>query len=190
VLVGAFPGGAEVDCLAFPTGGIPVDVPWVSEEPVSGTVAAGGTQDVGVMFTAQNPDGTPMPLGTYFATLNVKSNDSVAGTQLVEVIMHIVSEYLAPAPEFTSNTPVNVGDPMEFLNLSDAGIPPTTEYLWNFGDGITQTVGTTDPVIHLYGTYGTFTVSLTACNVVDCVTVTHDVVVLPKVFYLPIINKN
>ncbi len=36
-LVGAFPGGAEVDSLAFATGG-GGDAPWLSENPVSGTI--------------------------------------------------------------------------------------------------------------------------------------------------------
>ena len=36
-LVGAFPGGAEVDALAFATGG-GGDAPWLSENPVSGTI--------------------------------------------------------------------------------------------------------------------------------------------------------
>jgi hypothetical protein len=192
ISVGAFPGGEEVDAFAFATGGNPVDVPWVLEEPVSGTVPPEGMQDVSIWFTSQYTDGTPMPLGIYFATLNIKSNDSVAGTKPVEVIMHIVEAFVAPSPEFDSNSPVNVGETMEFLNLTeDEGIPPANKYEWDFGDGITMTVGTKETVSHLYATFGTFTVSLTACNSEDlCGTITHNVTVLPKVMLLPLINKN
>jgi hypothetical protein len=189
-LVGAFQGGDEIDGLGFATGGAPVDVPWVWEVPVSGTVSAGGMQDVSILFTGQYTDGTPMPLGTYFATLNVINNDSVAGTQAVEVIMHIVSEYLAPVASFTSNSPVLVGDPMVFTNTSDPGVPWNPVYTWDFGDGVTLTVGTADPVTHVYTMFGTFTVTLTACNTVGCSTFTADVVVEPRVLYMPFVNKH
>jgi subtilisin family serine protease len=165
------------------------DVTWLFEEPVSGTVPAGTVQDVGIFLTSQYTDGTPMPLGTYTATLTISTNDPVTPKPKVTVIMHVVKEYLAPVPEFTAST-VGVGNPTEFVNTSDAGIPPTKEYVWDFGDGITMTVGTADPVYHTYTTFGTFTVTLTACNVVDCVTVVHDVTVLPKEFFLPLLNKN
>ncbi|HNZ01878.1 MAG TPA: S8 family serine peptidase, partial [Anaerolineaceae bacterium] len=48
-LVGGFPGGAETDCLAFETGG-GADVPWLSEDPVSGTVPAMDDLVVDVTF--------------------------------------------------------------------------------------------------------------------------------------------
>jgi PKD domain len=165
------------------------DVTWLFEEPVSGTVPAGTVQDVGIFLTSQYTDGTPMPLGTYTATLTISTNDPVTPKPKVTVIMHVVKEYLAPVPEFTAST-VGVGNPTEFLNNSDPGIPPTKAYEWDFGDGITMTVGTAAPVYHTYTTFGTFTVTLTACNVVDCVTVVHDVTVLPKEFFLPLLNKN
>ncbi len=102
-------------------------VPWVWENPISGTVTAGGFQDVEVMFTSQYTDGTPMPLGTYTATLRIVNNDAVAGVQNVPVTMHIVEEYLPPVVSFTSNSPVMLGTAMEFTNTSDRGIPPAKE---------------------------------------------------------------
>ena len=54
-----------------------------------------------------------------------------------------------------------------------------------------MTVGTLDPVSHVYATFGTFTVTLEACNSEGlCDTSPIDVVVLPKVILLPLINKN
>lgn len=174
---------------ALEFGGAKPDVTWVWEVPVSGTVPAGTVADIGVYFTSLYTDGTPMPLGTYTATLTISSNDPVSPKNKVTAIMHIVKEYLAPVPEFSAET-VGVGNPTVFVNSSDAGIPPTKEYVWDFGDGITMTVGTKNPVEHTYTTFGTFTVMLTACNVVGCETVVHDVVVLPIPFYLPLLNKN
>ncbi len=68
-LVGAFPGGAEVDGLAFATGGA-ADVPWLSEEPVSGTVAGGSSQPITITFDAS---AVPQP-GIYHAQLRIKED--------------------------------------------------------------------------------------------------------------------
>jgi|GEM_PF-1105960 len=46
-LVGGFPGGDEIDALGFPGGG---GGNWASIEPASGTVPAGGSQDITVTF--------------------------------------------------------------------------------------------------------------------------------------------
>jgi len=84
-------------CFAYP--GSPgctfgEDVPWVWEEPVSGTVPALSTGEVGVTVTSYLTD--PLPLGTYTATLLVSSNDPVKGSENVPVIMHIIEELATP----------------------------------------------------------------------------------------------
>ncbi len=66
------------------------DVPWVWEEPISGTVASDTDTNVNIMFTAVNTDSTPMALGTYSATLYISNNDTRAGIQSTPVVMHIV----------------------------------------------------------------------------------------------------
>ncbi len=73
VLVGAFPGGAETDSLAFATGG-GGDALWLSEDPVSGTVAPdGGTAVTDVTFDA----GMVTQPGTYTGQVKSKTNDPV-----------------------------------------------------------------------------------------------------------------
>ena len=70
-LVGAFPGGTEVDCLAFATGGVS-DVPWLSEDPVSGTV---GTEDPVTVEVTFDPTGAGLSQpGDYLAELKVRHN--------------------------------------------------------------------------------------------------------------------
>jgi hypothetical protein len=163
------------------------DVPWVWEDPVSGTVPAGPftaeTLNVDVLFTAVVTD--PLPLGTYTATLRVLNNDPVAGTQEVLVLMHIVEEYLAPIASFECNAPVCLGETAIFTNTTIPGIPPKnaegqvleTTYLWDFGDGETSTEF--EPT-HDYAAAGTYDVSLEACNPAGmCDTYEDTVEVLP-----------
>ncbi len=167
---------------------VPTDVPWVWEIPISGTLVPNSSMEVGVYLTAMS-DTVPLPLGTYTATLRVLSNDSVAGVQNVTVVMHIVEAYVLPEASFTWTTAM-VGEPTIFTNTTIAGIPPSTTFEWNFGDGTAPAVGTWDPMSHLYATFGRFTVSLKACNEAGCTTFTKFVDVLPKVILLPLINKN
>ncbi len=84
-LIGAFPSGAEVDCLAFPTGGS-ADVPWLSEDPVSGTVPADGSVDVTITV---DPAGLGQP-GDYAAALKVKHNTPYTYPN-IPVILHLVA---------------------------------------------------------------------------------------------------
>ncbi len=83
--VGAFPGGTEVDCLAFATGGA-ADVPWLTEIPVSGSVLAQGNVPVTLNFDAAYVD---QP-GEYHAELIVK-NDTPYGKFSVPVTMTVVA---------------------------------------------------------------------------------------------------
>jgi PKD repeat protein len=161
------------------------DVPWFWEDPVSGTVPAETTENVTVEFTALYTDLTPMPLGDYYATLVVNSNDPVSDTWHVPVTMHIVEEYLAPIASFESNAPVCLGETTIFTNTTIPGIPPKnvegqvleTTYLWDFGDGGTSTEF--EPT-HVYTAPGTYDVTLEACNPAGmCDTYEDTVEVLP-----------
>jgi hypothetical protein len=150
--VGAFPGGAEVDCLAFPTGGVGADVPWLSEDPVSGVVPADSYLDVGITFTAL----PTMTAGTYTATLIVDSDDAVNGMIYVPVTMTILA---APVCGFESSSPDWWGETTVFTNTT-VGAEPIS-YQWDLGDGTTSTE--ISPT-HLYDLGGTYTVILTATN--------------------------
>jgi hypothetical protein len=86
LLIGGFPGGAEVDSLAFPISG--GDIPWLSEAPESGTLPPdGGTQVADVTFDA----GIVTLPGTYLGTLSVKSDDPYNGRISVPVTMTVTA---------------------------------------------------------------------------------------------------
>ena len=85
-LVGGFPDGAEVDSLAFATGGVS-DVPWLSENPVSGTVSPTTPLDVTVTF---DPTGAGLSQpGDYLAELKVK-HDTPYSYPNIPVVLHLL----------------------------------------------------------------------------------------------------
>lgn len=84
----------------------PADVPWLTVNPISGTVAAGGSTPLTVGF-----DSTGLALGSYDAVLCVESDDP--DTPLVEVPVSLtVGEQ---APTFLCNAPAE-----DF----EGGVPP------------------------------------------------------------------
>jgi len=84
-LIGAFPDGTEVDAFAFATGG--GDVPWLDENPVSGTLAPGASQVIDVLFNAG--DDSITGVGLYEAKLHVM-NSSMYGTIDIPVEMNVI----------------------------------------------------------------------------------------------------
>jgi len=159
-----------------------VDVPWLWENPVSGTVPVDTSFDDEIGFTSfytEVPTGTVvhLPFGTYTATLRLTNNDPVVGSLKVPVTMHIVAGFLAPEASFDALTPVCLDVATIFTNTTSGGVPPASSYLWDFGDGITSTL---ENPTHVYGAAGTYTVTLEACNEEDlCDTASGVVEVLP-----------
>ncbi len=147
--------GELFDNIAF--GGSPGDVPWVWEEPISGTVPALSSANVEILFTALHTDTTPMPLGTYTATLQIVNNAD-EGTQTIPTTMHIVDQFIAPTAAFLHNAPLCLGETVVFTDTSDPGMPEVAEWLWDFGDGNTSTE---QHPTHLYAGPGSYLVTLT-----------------------------
>jgi hypothetical protein len=156
-LVGVFPGGAEVDCLAFPTGGGGTggEIPWLFEDPESGTVPADDTFVVDLTFDASEAVTQVTGPGEYFGTLFVNSNDPVNDEIAIPVTM-------------TVEPPATWGKLMgtvQSLGYCDADSAPVAgaEVLVEHSDGMTWTL-TTD----VSGTYqiwlesGTLTVTVEA----------------------------
>ena len=121
-LVGAFPSGAETDCLAFETGG-GADVPWLSEDPVSGTVPAMSDLVVDVTF---DPTGAGLGQpGDYLAELKVKHDTPYAYAN-IPVTLHL----LAPADYGTFNGTVTG---LEACDVNPMPLEGATVNFWQGG---------------------------------------------------------
>ncbi len=109
--------------------------------------------------------------GTYNVTLTVTSNDGC-----VDSITQTVTPYAMPVANFTSNSPCE-GSISNFTNQSVIALG-TMNYYWDFGNGNFSTQ--VNPS-NLYGTYGTYNVTLTATSDNGCVnTVTLPATVHPN----------
>ena len=130
-LVGGFPGGAEVDSLAFATGG-QSDVPWLSEDPVSGVVPAAGSIDIDVTF---DPTGAGLSQpGDYLAALKVK-HDTPYTYPNIPVVLHL----FAPGTFGTFNGHV-LG--LEACDVNPAALDGATVNFWQ--DGVIKYTTTTN----------------------------------------------
>ena len=91
-----------------------------------------------------------------------------------------------PIAEFTSNSPLGLGETAMFTN-SSLGAEPLS-FVWNFGDTFTSTLR--NPT-HSYTAVGLYTVTLTATNSNGTDTVSHDFVVWTTntTIYLPWLTK-
>jgi uncharacterized repeat protein (TIGR01451 family) len=172
-LVGAFPnpGSSQVDCLAFPTSSSGGDIPWLSEDPITGTVPL---QDV--IYSQLTFDaGAVTELGTYTGTLTLDTNDPDVTTVEMPVQLNVVDNPDAGLIEgtVTSDRP---GGPVEgasvFLEAA-SGLTDTVT---------TDAAGAYERLIHP-DDLGTFTITVSApdyltdvaTTTVGTATVVHDV---------------
>ncbi len=154
-------------------GGGPQEIPWVYETPVTGTVDADSLYTVDVTFVAT----ATQPLGTYTGTLILATAD-IMGDIEIPLILHVVTS-IPPEVSFTADELLCAGVETTFVNTSFAGQPAATEFLWDFGDGVTMTAGLED-VTHTYMDAGLYDVTLEACNVGGCDTFTLQVEVVAQ----------
>ena len=111
------PGNFMIRGTGSPLSG---DVPWLSEQPVSGTVPAGSSVQIDVAFTAA----PTMTLGTYTATLSVQSQDSLFQALNVPVTLTVqpnivYSVAMTPAAAAMSAAPGH--DVVYTLNMTNTG---------------------------------------------------------------------
>ena len=84
------------------------------------------------------------------------------GSGCIDVYTDTVLVNPSPTAGFTSNSPVEPGETMVFTNTSSGA----TSYQWDFGDGVGTS--TEENPEYLYEDSGTYTVVLTATNVLGC----------------------
>ena len=91
-----------------------------------------------------------------------------------------------PLAEFTSNSPVHLGEAGIFTDSSIG--PEPMNFAWDFGDTFTSTLR--NPT-HSYAAVGAYIVTLTATNTEGSDTVSHDFEVLTakSIIYIPWLTK-
>jgi hypothetical protein len=106
-----------------------LDIPWLTLDPISGTVSSLDSLAVEVVF-----DSDGLTFGTYTGTLQVLHNDPMAGKVEIPVIMHVIETYgveLLPETDSKIGEPdsqvgyelelTNTGNTTETFNLAAAG---------------------------------------------------------------------
>lgn len=89
-----------------------------------------------------------------------------------------IDVYRAPEPQISLNGGcLNV--PVTIADISDTISTGTVSWLWDFGDGATDS--TSSATTHQYATAGTYTVTLTAVNANGCRTTTSQVVAMDPI---------
>ena len=78
------PLGEFEGAIAIP--GVPFDIPWASEDTLSGSLAGGACQDVTVTF-----DSTGLAAGDYFGALEIESNDPAMPMAVVDLQLTVFS---------------------------------------------------------------------------------------------------
>jgi subtilisin family serine protease len=139
---------------------------WLALSQWSGEVLPGETDVVTLTFTANITH-----TGVNTATLWLVADDPINHDVRLPITL-TVTEPVSPTAEFTSNSPITLGETAVFTNTSTGDEPLT--FLWDFGDGITSTL---ESPTHEFAAAGTYTVTLTASSPYGEDTVTHEFVV-------------
>ncbi len=112
----------------------------------------------GTLSNQQNPTHTYENIGNYDVKLTViTKHGSHSTTRPIEVT------YMPPTADFqVEATAPSVGETLTFEDLSLPGTAPIARWIWNFGDGVIETIEgkSTGTTTHIYEKAGVYTVSL------------------------------
>ena len=143
---------------------------WDFGEPVSGNNNRSNVQNAVHQY---------LTTGTYQVRLIVTNANGCTDTITKPVIIAVPSPLDFDFSSACLNTQIQFTVDTVITNIANV-----TNWLWDFGDGITSTLR--NPT-HTYSVSGTYTVSLTALNINGCSnTITHEIIV----FIAPIANFN
>ncbi|MBN1140012.1 MAG: PKD domain-containing protein, partial [Anaerolineae bacterium] len=125
------------------------DIPWLSEDPISGTVPPGECVVVDVTF-----DSTGLAPGVYNGDLLITSNDPDTPEVTIPVTMTVLE------PATIADVAYTITGTQVAFDATVTGVEPLT-YTWTFGDGGTSSEE--DPT-HTYVWTGCYTPTLTVSN--------------------------
>jgi hypothetical protein len=151
-------------------GGLSGDAPWLSVDPVSGSVPTDGSSLVQVTF-----DATGLQPNINTTTLYVVSNDPL--TPIVEIPVTLTVNAVPPeSATITGPEAGLVGESLDFVtSVQPISTTLPLNYVWE-ADGqvpITHTNGLTDTVSYTCDIPGTQLITVTASNQAGSVTDTH-----------------
>jgi len=121
------------------------------------------------LSTQPSPSHTYANYGTYTVTLSIINSNGCEHSAFKDILV-----YPLPIPEFSFSTPNCFGAPVAFTNQSSTVpgfIDNITTWIWNFGDGTTQTINypNNPNVTHTFvGTALSHTVTLTVTTSHGC----------------------
>jgi hypothetical protein len=182
---------------------VPEDVPWLSEEPISGTVSASGSLPVDVIF-----DATGLALGNYTADLVIYNNDPDENPVTVPVTMVVVPCIDVTGVDLTllASGDIYTDTFVQFsANISPNDASKPYNYSIDYDDGTAPVTGTNsdDPLAfsHTFATSGIHIVEIAVGNcdmtAIEAKTDTVTVTVKPGpapppgfLIYLPIVVRN
>jgi PKD repeat protein len=168
-----------------------VVVPWLSEDPISGTVSADSTFMVDVTFTAL----PTMMTGTYTTTIFVNTDDAVNDQFDVPATLNIMEcvEVSGADFDFMPADPL-VDETVTFTATVDPGTATIPlSYTWDFGDGSPIEVMYTSGITHAFSTADTYTVTLTIANVCPSEQMVEKTITVETdmfYVYLPVVLKD
>jgi len=115
--------------------------------------------------TVQNPIHTYLVTGTYNVSLTIVTAQGCVNTANTQIVVND-----QPVAGFTTNSPVCFDSPVLFSNTSVSPNGNIQTWIWNFGDGTSETVIAPDNpnVEHAYTLAGTYNVTLTVIDNAGC----------------------
>lgn len=111
----------------------------------------------GNVSTIAQPLATYINPGTYTITLSVNDNGTIyTDNHTITVFSNPTANFSAQGGVTSGCAPLQIG----FNNTSSAGSAAINSWLWNYGDGVSETFASATNPSHLYANPGNFTVTL------------------------------